>query len=87
MWAGLGVVAAWQLYAVRELLAAFALFLMVFGLIAGVIGCVYMLQKSWEAGVARLWASRSGWALALRRAVSAVEELSRRTIRRPASEV
>src|SRR5713101_8422434 len=44
MWWFLGVVLAMQLYFVRELLAAFALFVLGFGAIAFVLGAVYMLH-------------------------------------------
>jgi hypothetical protein len=87
MWWFLGVVAALQLYFVRELLAAFAMFSVGFAAIALVIASVYMMQKAWEAGVARLAASRNGVLLAVRRGVSAVEELSLRPFRRPNSEL
>ena len=43
MWWFLGVVVAMQLYFVRELLAAFALFVLGFGAIAFVLGALYML--------------------------------------------
>lgn len=85
MWWFLGVVVALQMYFVRELLAAFAMFAVGFAAIALVIASVYMLQKTWEAGVARIWASRNGVILAARRAVAAVEELSLRPFRRPDS--
>jgi hypothetical protein len=87
MWLLLGVVAALQLYFVRELLAAFALFVLVFGAIAGVIVSFYMLQKSWEAGVSALWASRNSWVLAMRRGITFAEEWARRPIRRTGPEM
>jgi len=86
MWLFLGCVAAFQLYFVRELLAAFALFLLAFAVIASLIAAVYMVQKSWEAGVARLMASRHPVVLAMRRAVSTVEDWGRRPLRRPGSQ-
>ncbi|GAC1676464.1 MAG: hypothetical protein PVS2B2_12210 [Candidatus Acidiferrum sp.] len=85
MWWFLGVVAALQMYFVRELLAALAMFAVGFAAIAMVIGSVYMMQKAWEAGVGRLAASRNGFLLAARRGVSAVEELGMRPFRRPNS--
>ena len=48
MWWFLGIVVALQLYFVRELLAAFALFALAFAAIAGLIAGLYMLQKGWE---------------------------------------
>ena len=54
MWWFLGVVLALQLYFVRELLAAFALFALGFAAIAFVVVSLYMLQKVWEVGVQRV---------------------------------
>jgi hypothetical protein len=42
-----------QFYFVQELVAAFAFFAIGFVAIAFVIVSLYMLQKGWEAGVAR----------------------------------
>jgi hypothetical protein len=54
LWGFLAVIALAQLYVVRELLAAFALFALGFAALAFVVASLYMLQKSWELGVARL---------------------------------
>jgi hypothetical protein len=86
MWLFLGIVAASQLYFVRELLAAFALFALGFAGIAVCLASLYLLQKAWESGVVRLAASQNSWVLAVRRGVNAAEELGRRPIRRPDSE-
>jgi hypothetical protein len=86
MWLFLVVLTAWQFYAVRELLAAFALFFLGFGAIAAVILSIYFLQKTWEAGVARVAVSRNRLVLAVRRSVAALEDLARRPVRRPDSE-
>jgi len=85
LWWFLGVIAALQLYWVRELLAAFAIFALGFAVIAALIGSLYMLQKSWEAGVAMLVASQHPAMLAVRRSVSALEDWGRRPLRRPGS--
>jgi hypothetical protein len=85
IWLFLGSIAAMQLYFVRELLAAFAIFALGFAVIAVVIASLYLAQKTWEAGVARLAASQHPAILALRRGVAAVEDLGRRPIRRPGS--
>jgi hypothetical protein len=82
MWWFLGVVVALQMYFVREMLAAFAMFAAGFAAIALVITMVYMLQKTWEAAVARVWASRNSLMIAARRGVSMVEDLSMRPFRR-----
>lgn len=86
MWLSLFAIAAFQLYVVRELLAAFALFILGFGAIAILIASLYLLQKTWEAGVTRLAASQHPVILVARRSVALVEELARRPIRRPDSE-
>ena len=86
MWLSLLALASFQLYFVRELLAAFALFLLGFGAIAVVIASLYFLQKAWEAGVTRLAANQHPMMLAARRSVSLIEDLARRPIRRPDSE-
>ncbi len=85
MWWFLGIVVAFQLYFVRELLAAFALFAVAFGVIAGLIAGLYMLQKGWEVAVARLAESAHPVVLFARRAVAALEDLARRPSRRPGS--
>ena len=86
MWMFLGVVAALQLYFVRELLAAFALFALGFAGIAVCLASLYLAQKGWELGVARLAASQNAWVLAARRATVVSEEWVRRPLRRPDSE-
>jgi hypothetical protein len=86
MWLFLLVVAALQVYAVRELLAAFAIFILGFAAIAVCLSGLYFLHKSWEAGVSWLAASRHPMVLAARRSVSALEDLARRPLRRPDSE-
>ena len=85
MWWFLGVVIALQLYFVRELVAAFALFALGFAAIAFVVMSLYMLQKAWEAGVQRVADSQNPVVNMARRSVSAVEEIGRRPFRRPGS--
>jgi hypothetical protein len=86
MWLFLVVLAALQFYAVRELLAAFAIFVLGFVFIAACVGTLYLLHKTWEAGVARMAVSHLPVFLAVRRTVAAIEDLTRRPIRRPDSE-
>jgi len=86
MWLFLLALAAFQFYAVRELLAAFALFILGFAAIAVFIASLYLLQKTWEVGVTRLAASQHPVMLATRRSVALVEDLARRPIRRPDSQ-
>lgn len=83
MWWFLAIGVALQLYFVRELLAAFALFAAGFALIALAIVGVYMLQKAWEVGVARAVQSQSPAMSMARRVVAAMEEMGRRPFRRP----
>ena len=86
MWLFLVVLGAAQIYAVRELLAAFALFVLGFSAIAVLIFGIYLLQKTWEATVARVVISQNRLVLAARRTVAALEDLARRPVRRPDSE-
>ena len=86
MWLFLLVLAAFQLYAVRELLAAFAIFVLVFGAIGLLVGVLYFLQKTWEMGVARAVVSQHPVILAARRSVAVLEDWARHPIRRPDSE-
>jgi hypothetical protein len=81
MWLLLAGVAALQLYAVRELLAAFALFVLAFAAIAVFVFSLYALHKTWEAGVARMAASRHPFFLVARRSVAMIEEIGRRPFR------
>jgi hypothetical protein len=85
MWWFLGVVVAFQLYFVRELVAAFALFALGFAAIAFVVMGLYMAQKVWEAGVQRVADSQHPVVEIARRGVNAVEDLARRPLRRPGS--
>lgn len=85
MWWFLGVLAALQLYFVRELLAAFALFALGFAAVAFVIISLYMLQKGWEVAVGRVADSNHPVVNLARRSVSAVEDMARRPLRRPGS--
>jgi predicted membrane protein len=85
MWWFLGVVLALQLYFVRELLAAFAIFAIGFAAIAFVVVSLYMMQKVWEAGVQRVADSQHPVVDMARRGVNAVEDMARRPLRRPGS--
>jgi hypothetical protein len=86
MWWFLAVLVALQLYFVRELLAALALFAMGFAAIAFVVCSLYMLQKGWQVAVERIAETGQPVVNMARRSVSAVEDLARRPIRRPGSE-
>ena len=96
MWGLLGAIALFQMYFVRELLAALALFALVFAVIATFAVAAYLAQKSWELAVARVAESDHPAVHLARRSVNTVEgfarrgvvaagELARRPLQRPAS--
>lgn len=96
MWGLLGAIALFNMYFVRELLAAFALFAILFAVIATVVVGIYVAQKSWELAVARVAESNHPAVHIARRSVNTVEsfavrgvvaaaELARRPLQRPAS--
>lgn len=86
MWWLLGVIGALQLYFVRELLAAFALFALGFLAIAGVVISLYALHRAWALTVDRVAESRHPVMVAVRHRIYGIEELARRPFRRPGSE-
>lgn len=86
MWWLLGSIAALQLYFVRELLAAFALFALGFLAIAGGVIALYTLHRAWAVTVDRVADSRHPVLVAVRHGIYSVEELARRPFRRPGSE-
>ena len=86
MWWLLGSIAALQAYFVQELLAAFALFAMAFLASAGAVVSVYMLHRAWAVTVDRAADSQHPAMLAVRHAISSVEDMARRPFRRPGSE-
>jgi uncharacterized membrane protein YhaH (DUF805 family) len=86
MWWLLGSIAALQLYFVRELLAALALFALGFLAIAGAIVALYTLQRAWAVTVDRVADSQHPVMIAVRHGIYSVEELARRPFRRPGSE-
>jgi hypothetical protein len=96
MWGFLGTLALLQTYVAWEVLAAFALFAVVFVAIATVVVGLYVTQKGWELAVARVAASNHPAVHIARRSVNSVEifarrgviaagELARRPLQRPAS--
>jgi hypothetical protein len=86
MWWFLAVLVALQLYFVRELLAAFALFAMGFAAIAFVVVSVYALQKGWEITVRKVAESGRPVVAVARQSVAVVEGLALRPMRRPGSQ-
>jgi hypothetical protein len=85
LWWSLGVAGALQLYFVRELLAAFALFAVAFAMFGLAIASLYILQKSWAVAVGRVAESGHPVVAMAKRSVSAIEDLARRPLRRPGS--
>jgi TM2 domain-containing membrane protein YozV len=85
MWWFLGIAGALQLYFVRELLAAFALFAAVFAVIGFGIASLYLLQWGWALAVGRVAESGHPVVAMAKRSVSAVEDIARRPLRRPGS--
>jgi len=80
MWWFLGVIGAMQLYFVRELLAAFALFALGFGVIAFVIGALYLMHTGWALAVERLAESQHPVVAYTKRSVNSAEEFARRGV-------
>lgn len=85
MWWFLGIVVALQLYFVRELIAAFALFVLGFAVIGSLFVGIYLLQKAWQVAVGRVADSTHPVVERARRGVYAVEDFARRPLRRPGS--
>ena len=85
MWWFLGVAGALQLYFVKELVAAFALFAAVFAVFGVLIASLYMMQKAWAVGVERIAESGHPAVTMAKRGVSALEDMARRPLRRPGS--
>src|SRR5438445_12769810 len=75
MWWFLGVVLAMQLYFVRELFAAFALFVLGFGAIAFVVAALYMLHQGWAVAVEKLAVSEHPAVLYTKHRVNLMEIL------------
>jgi uncharacterized membrane protein YhaH (DUF805 family) len=86
MWWLLGSIAALQVYFVRELLAAFALFAMGFLAVSAVVVSVYTLHRVWAVTVDRVADSRHPVIIAVRHGILSVEDMARRPFRRPGSE-
>jgi hypothetical protein len=78
MWWFLGVILAMQLYFVRELFAAFALFALGFAAIAFVVVALYLLHQGWAVAVEKLAVSEHPAMLYARRRVNLMEDFARR---------
>ena len=86
MWWFLAIVGAAQLYFVQELLAAFALFAVVFAVIGAFVAGGYMLHKGWAVAVERVSENSHPIVAMAKRSADAVEDLARRPLRRPGTE-
>ena len=86
MWWFLGVLAALQIYFVRELLAAYLLFSVGFVAVAVLMASVYILQKLWEAGLAHAARHSAPVVSFARRGWRFAEDLTKRPFRRPGSQ-
>lgn len=86
MWWFLGAVAGFQLYFVRELLAAFALFAVGFAFLAAIVTGVYLLQKTWEAGLARVQQHSKPVITVAQRGLSFAEAVVKRPFTRAGSQ-
>jgi len=80
MWLFLGAIGAIQLYFVRELLAAFALLALGFGIVAFVIAALYMLHTGWAVAVERFAESKHPVVVYTKQGVNSVEEFARRGV-------
>ena len=80
MWWFLGMLGAMQLYFVRELLAAFALFALGFAAIAAVLGTIYMLHSGWAVAVERLAESKHPVVAYAKHGANSVEDFARRGV-------
>src|ERR1700752_353683 len=80
MWWFLGAIGAIQLYFVRELLAAFALFVLGFGAIAFVVAALYMLHSGWAVAVERVAESQHPVVTYAKRGLKSVEDFARRGV-------
>jgi hypothetical protein len=86
MWWFLAIVGAMQLYFVRELLAALALFAAVFAVIGAFVASGYLLHKGWSIAVEHVAESGHPLVSMVKRGAAAVEDFARRPLRRPGSE-
>lgn len=86
MWWFLAAVAALQLYFVQELIALFALFAIGFVILVVAVSGLYLMQKAWETGLARVADSSHPAVNTARRGLAFVEDFAKRPLRRPRSE-
>src|SRR5216684_7204156 len=85
MWMFLAALVSLQMYFVWELLAVFVLFAVGFAAIAFVTGSLYMLHRGWALAVERVADSQHPVMVAMRQGMYTIEDVARRTMRRPGS--
>ena len=86
MWSFLAALVALQIYFVRELLAALLLFTLGFGALAGVALVIYLVEQARQVSMAWAEPRTRSVAILARRGLGLLEELSRKSFRRPRSE-
>ncbi len=86
MWIFLAVLVAFQLYFVRELLAALLLFALGFAVLGGLVLVFFLAEQAGQVSLAWLEPHTRAAAGLARRGLLLVEDLSKRPFRRPRSE-
>jgi hypothetical protein len=86
LWLFLGGVLAMQSYFVQELVAAFALFALGFIALAFVVASFYLMHRLWAVFVERTADSQHPAMVVTRQRIESIEDLARRSFRRPGSE-
>ncbi len=86
MWILLGVLVAFQLYFVRELLAALLLFTLAFAVLAGLALVFFLVEQAGQVSLAWVEPRTRAVVGLARRGLVLIEDLSKRPFRRPRSE-
>jgi choline-glycine betaine transporter len=86
MWGFLIALAALQMYFVQAMVAALFLFALAFVFIAMIVGVFYVANRASQAGLSWFEPYARVAARVARRGYAILEELSRKTFRRPHSE-
>ncbi len=87
MWIFLAALVALQIYFVRELLAALFLFTLGFGALAGVALVFFLFERAGERSLAWVEPRTRTVGVLARRGLGLLEDLSKRSFRRPRSEL
>ena len=86
MWIFLAALVAYQLYFVRELVAALLLFALGFAVLAGLVLVFFLAEQAGQVSLAWVEPRTRAVAGLARRGLVLIEELSKRPFRRPRSE-